>query len=123
MADTCTGGIDTGFVDLGAAKVAFLGVIQGLTELLPISTTAHMRIVPALLGWQDRGSAFSAAIATRRPRRRRLLFLDRRARPRRRLAGGGRPARLRRLGFSIRRVDRVGDDPHRPRRGGTLIPA
>ena len=62
MADTCTGGIDTGFVDLGAAKVAFLGVVQGLTELLPISSTAHMRIVPALLGWQDPGSAFSAAM-------------------------------------------------------------
>jgi undecaprenyl-diphosphatase len=62
MADACTGGIDTGFVDLGAAKVAFLGVVQGLTELLPISSTAHMRIVPALLGWEDPGSAFSAAM-------------------------------------------------------------
>src|SRR5258707_11692149 len=28
----------------------------------PISSTAHMRIVPALLGWQDPGSAFSAAM-------------------------------------------------------------
>jgi len=37
-------------------------VVQGLTELLPISSTAHMRIVPALLGWQDPGSAFSAAM-------------------------------------------------------------
>ena len=62
MADACTGGIDTGFVSLGAAKVALLGVVQGLTELLPISSTAHMRIVPALLGWEDPGSAFSAAM-------------------------------------------------------------
>ncbi len=62
MADACTGGIDTGFVSLGAGKVAFLGVVQGLTELLPISSTAHMRIVPALLGWEDPGSAFSAAM-------------------------------------------------------------
>ena len=62
MADACTGGIDTGFVGLGTAKVAFLGIVQGLTELLPISSTAHMRIVPALLGWQDPGSAFSAAM-------------------------------------------------------------
>ncbi|MCE3519612.1 hypothetical protein LXJ58_33205, partial [Escherichia coli] len=31
-------------------------------ELLPISSTAHMRLVPALLGWQDPGSAFSAAM-------------------------------------------------------------
>ena len=62
MADACTQGLDTGFVSLGYAKVAFLGVVQGLTELLPISSTAHMRIVPALLGWQDPGSAFSAAL-------------------------------------------------------------
>ena len=62
MAGGCTEGVDTGFVALGYAKVALLGVVQGITELLPISSTAHMRIVPALLGWQDPGSAFSAAM-------------------------------------------------------------
>ncbi len=62
MADACTQGLDTGFVALGYAKVGFLGVVQGITELLPISSTAHMRVVPALLGWQDPGSAFSAAM-------------------------------------------------------------
>src|SRR3981081_3065830 len=62
MAEACTQGIDTGFVALGYAKVAVLGVVQGITELLPISSTAHMRIVPALLGWPDPGSAFSAAM-------------------------------------------------------------
>lgn len=62
MAVACTNGVDTGFVALGYAKVALLGVVQGITELLPISSTAHMRIVPALLGWQDPGSAFSAAM-------------------------------------------------------------
>ena len=62
MATACTSGIDTGFVALGYAKVAALGVVQGITELMPISSTAHMRIVPALLGWQDPGSAFSAAM-------------------------------------------------------------
>ncbi|MGY2995178.1 undecaprenyl pyrophosphate phosphatase UppP [Mesorhizobium sp. URHB0026] len=62
MADICTQGVDTGFVGLGFAKVAFLGLVQGITELLPISSTAHMRIVPAVLGWQDPGSAFSAAM-------------------------------------------------------------
>lgn len=62
MAGTCTEGIDTGFVALGYAKVAALGIIQGLSELLPISSTAHMRIVPAMLGWPDPGSAFSAAM-------------------------------------------------------------
>ncbi len=62
MAGACTEGLDTGFVALGYAKVAFLGVVQGITELLPVSSTAHMRIVPALLGWRDPGSAFSAAM-------------------------------------------------------------
>jgi undecaprenyl-diphosphatase len=54
--------LDTTFVTLGPAKVALLGVVQGISELLPISSTAHMRAVPALLGWPDPGSAFSAAM-------------------------------------------------------------
>ncbi len=62
MAVACTEGLDTGFVALGYGKVGFLGIVQGITELLPISSTAHMRIVPAFLGWQDPGSAFSAAM-------------------------------------------------------------
>jgi undecaprenyl-diphosphatase len=62
MVKVCTQGIDTGFVALGYTKIAVLGVLQGITELLPISSTAHMRLVPALLGWQDPGSAFSAAM-------------------------------------------------------------
>lgn len=62
MAAACTEGLDTGFVALGYAKAGVLGVVQGITELLPISSTAHMRIVPAFLGWQDPGSAFSAAM-------------------------------------------------------------
>lgn len=39
-----------------------LGIVQGLTEFLPISSTAHLRVVPALVGWKDPGAAFSAVI-------------------------------------------------------------
>jgi undecaprenyl-diphosphatase len=62
MAADCLNNLDTGFVALGYAKVAFLGVVQGITELMPISSTAHMRLVPWALGWRDPGSAFSAAM-------------------------------------------------------------
>jgi undecaprenyl-diphosphatase len=37
-----------------------LGIVQGLTEFLPISSSAHQRIVPALMGWDDPGAAFTA---------------------------------------------------------------
>ncbi|MGI8674115.1 MAG: undecaprenyl-diphosphate phosphatase [Thermoleophilaceae bacterium] len=37
-----------------------LGVVQGLTEFLPISSTAHLRIIPAFVGWPDPGAAFTA---------------------------------------------------------------
>lgn len=62
MSSTCAAGVNTSFASLSYAKVAVLGLVQGVSELLPISSTAHMRIVPALLGWPDPGSAFSAAM-------------------------------------------------------------
>jgi undecaprenyl-diphosphatase len=43
-------------------QAIILGIIQGLTEFLPISSTAHLRIIPALLGWKDPGAAFTAVI-------------------------------------------------------------
>ena len=39
-----------------------LGIVQGFTEFLPISSTAHLRIVPAFAGWEDPGTAFTAVI-------------------------------------------------------------
>ena len=39
-----------------------LGIVQGLTEFLPISSSAHLRIVPAFVGWEDPGAAFTAVI-------------------------------------------------------------
>jgi undecaprenyl-diphosphatase len=39
-----------------------LGIVQGLTEFLPISSSGHILIVPALFGWDDPGTAFTAVI-------------------------------------------------------------
>lgn len=43
-------------------KAIVLGIIQGTTEFIPISSTAHLRIIPALLGWKDIGAAYTAVI-------------------------------------------------------------
>ena len=43
-------------------RAVVLGIIQGLTEFLPISSSAHLRIFPDLFGWGDPGAAFSAVI-------------------------------------------------------------
>ena len=47
---------------MSAIEAIVLGLVQGLTEFLPISSSGHLRIVPALLGWEDPGAAFTAVI-------------------------------------------------------------
>jgi undecaprenyl-diphosphatase len=43
-------------------QAVVLGIIQGLTEFLPISSSAHLRIFPEMFGWGDPGAAFTAVI-------------------------------------------------------------
>ena len=43
-------------------RAVVLGLIQGLTEFLPISSSAHLAIFPKFFGWDDPGAAFSAVI-------------------------------------------------------------
>ena len=47
---------------MSALEAIVLGIVQGLTEFLPISSTAHLRIVPAFAGWEDPGAAFTAVV-------------------------------------------------------------
>lgn len=43
-------------------QIIVLAIVQGLTEFLPISSSAHLILVPKLLGWKDQGLAFDVAI-------------------------------------------------------------
>jgi undecaprenyl-diphosphatase len=47
---------------MGWFEAIVLGLVQGLTEFLPISSSAHLRITAALAGWSDPGAAFTAVI-------------------------------------------------------------
>lgn len=47
---------------MSAFEAIVLGLVQGLTEFLPISSSGHLRIVPALFGWEDPGAGFTAVI-------------------------------------------------------------
>src|SRR5690554_8029673 len=43
-------------------QVVVLALLQGLTEFLPVSSSAHLILVPALTGWPDQGLAFDLAL-------------------------------------------------------------
>lgn len=43
-------------------EAVVLGLTQGLTEFLPVSSSAHLRIVPETLGWSDPGASFTAVV-------------------------------------------------------------
>ncbi len=47
---------------MDALEAAILAILQGLTEFLPISSSGHLVLVPAVLGWQDQGLAFDVAV-------------------------------------------------------------
>jgi undecaprenyl-diphosphatase len=47
---------------MNTIEAVVLGIVQGLTEFIPVSSSAHLRIVPALLGWDDPGAAFTAVL-------------------------------------------------------------
>lgn len=47
---------------MDALQAIILGITQGLTEFLPVSSTAHLRLVPAFAGWEDPGTAFTAVV-------------------------------------------------------------
>lgn len=43
-------------------QIVVLAIVQGLTEFLPISSSGHLILVPALAGWGDQGLAFDVAV-------------------------------------------------------------
>ncbi|RYG20434.1 undecaprenyl-diphosphate phosphatase [bacterium] len=47
---------------MGPLEAIVYGIVQGLTEFLPVSSSAHLRLTPVLFGWQDPGAAFTAVI-------------------------------------------------------------
>ena len=47
---------------LNCLQSFLLGIVQGLTEFLPISSTAHLKVVPYFLGWKDPGVSISASL-------------------------------------------------------------
>src|SRR5258706_12774625 len=57
-----SGALPFHFAIMPLFQVVVLSIIQGLTEFLPISSSAHLILAPWLLGWQDQGLAFDIAL-------------------------------------------------------------
>jgi hypothetical protein len=97
-----------------------LGVVQGITELMPISSTAHIRIVPALLGYGP-GIRLFGGYAARRIDGGHQLFLARRLGPHLRVVVGDRTPRLPRRSFIRTRCpfNADADDPSQQPNLGT----
>ena len=55
-------GAGEGVQQMNILQAIILGFLQGMTEFLPISSTAHLKVVPVVLGWGDPGVAFTAII-------------------------------------------------------------
>jgi undecaprenyl-diphosphatase len=51
-----------GLIAVGWFEAVVLGLVQGLTEFIPVSSSAHLRVVGEAFGWDDPGAAFTAII-------------------------------------------------------------
>tara|TARA_B100000579_G_scaffold262594_1_gene216374 strand:+ start:6272 stop:7108 length:837 start_codon:yes stop_codon:yes gene_type:complete len=54
--------LDSNHLIFSSIQSFLLGLVQGITEFLPISSTAHLKVVPYFLGWSDPGASTSAAL-------------------------------------------------------------
>lgn len=61
LAQTPAGDV-SGPAQINILQAIILGIVQGLTEFLPISSSAHLKVVPIALGWDDPGVAYTAII-------------------------------------------------------------
>ncbi|MGK7945154.1 MAG: undecaprenyl-diphosphate phosphatase [Microcystaceae cyanobacterium] len=61
-AETATSTTADPIANFNGFQAIILGMVQGLTEFIPISSTAHLKVVPVALGWGDPGVTFTAVI-------------------------------------------------------------